>query len=188
MNPYERWSLIAQFAGIMVVVIASIAGVWQLRLLAQQIRHTQQATLQDHERRRKQATLEFYASTHDRQAKMIRIMPNVMDVDAIAALIQPAIQEGDGDAAARISSYLTLYEYLAAGVRADVFDLDVINQAAGAQIVAIAQNYLPYIQHRRELHDIPDAFIELEWLGHQLTRLRRTLGQMPRPQHADSSE
>ena len=46
-------------------------------------------------------------------------MPNAYDVDAIAAVTKPAIQESDGVAAVRISSYLSLYEYLAAGVRAD---------------------------------------------------------------------
>ncbi|HEX6686722.1 MAG TPA: DUF4760 domain-containing protein [Candidatus Limnocylindrales bacterium] len=184
MTMFERWSLVGVFAAIAVNIIAFLAVIWQLRLLAHQNRQSQQAIVQDHDRRRKQATLEFFATTHDRQIEFRKILPNSWSSEEIVALIQKAVN-GDTDTEKLIAGYLNLYEHFAAGVRAGIFDLEVTNQMAGGRIVAMQRNYQPWIEYRRRLHGVADLYCELEWLGGRLAELRRNLGLVDEPVQKD---
>ena len=171
MTVFERWSLIGVYAAIVVNIIAFLVVVWQLRLLAHQNRQGQQANTQDHDRRRKQATLEFFAAIHDKQIEFRKTMPNVWASVEIAALIENALN-GDIAAEKNIIGYLNMYEHLAAGARTDIFDLDVINQLAGGWLILLERNYRPYIMHLRKIRGEFDVYGELEWQAKTLSKLR----------------
>jgi hypothetical protein len=187
MTTFERWSLIAGFAAIAVNVVAFVAVVWQLRLLAHQNRQAQEAVVQDHDRRRKQSTIEFFNATHSQQLEFRKILPRSRDSAEIATLIKEAI-DGDRQAENTITGYLNLFENFAAGARAGVFDLAVINQMAGGRIIAIQRNYRPWVDHVRKQLGEPHLHAELEWLAGRMLDLRRSVGLSAEPASDDPDE
>ncbi len=102
-------------------------------------------------------------------------MPNPFDTDEVSKLVGLAM-EGEPAAASNIHSYLGYHENLAAGVHADIFDLEVINMMTGGRIIAMEKAYRPWVAYRREATGNPCLYIELEWLASELFKLRSALG------------
>ncbi|WP_019888371.1 DUF4760 domain-containing protein [Streptomyces purpureus] len=171
MTTYERLSLIASFGALAVSVIAFGALAWQLLMLAR-------ATRLDHDRRRKQATMEYLSTTMDRRRELRNAgIPDDRDERAVEALVTRALG-GDADAARLISSYLTIYNYLGVAAQSDAFDLSLIDRAWGGSIVALTEHYRPWITEQRARQGEPRLYEDLEWLGRSMTP-RRTVP----PQH-----
>ena len=63
MTAFEQWSLVAAFGSLAVGVVGFVALAWQLLLLAR-------STKQDHDRRRKQATMEFLADNMNQRKSL----------------------------------------------------------------------------------------------------------------------
>jgi hypothetical protein len=76
---------------------------------------------------------------------------------------------------------LNLFELLATGVRTDVFDLLVVERAAGGRILGIASNYRPWIEQRRKLLHAPRLYQEIEWLAEQVEKHRKPIGERDQP-------
>jgi hypothetical protein len=161
MTSFERASLVAAFAGVLVALVAFVV---ELRLLRRQVAQATKSTKLDHERRRMQATIEFYETTLNKRAELRAYLPYDRDAPAVAALIARVLHEDD-QAGKAITEYLSLFELLAAGVRTGVFDHDVIKRIAGGRIVAITANYRPWIEARRKLYRNPALYQEIEWLA-----------------------
>ncbi|MEU3252953.1 hypothetical protein [Streptomyces sp. NPDC006997] len=85
MTSYERWSLVASFGSLLVSVVAFGALAWQLLMLAR-------GTAQDHDRRRKQATMEYLTAIMDRRKALYdEGIPDERDHAAVSALISRAL-------------------------------------------------------------------------------------------------
>ena len=161
MTSFERTSLVAAFAGVLVTLVAFVV---ELGLLRRQVAQATTSTKLDHERRRKQATIEFYETTLNKRTELRAHLPYDRDAQAVAGLLASVSHEDD-DAGKAITEYLSLFELLAAGVRSGVFDHDVIQRIAGSRIRAIATNYRPWIEARRQLYSNPALYQEIEWLA-----------------------
>jgi hypothetical protein len=166
---FERLSLVAAFTAIAVNVIVFVAFVWQLRYLGKQVRDASTATQLDHDRRRKQATIEFYTDLLTMRAALSDHVPYDRDAAAVAELLTRAAN-GDDIATRAILEHLSLYELFAAGVRTDVFDFSVAWRTAGNRIVAIMDNYRPWIDERRVILGQPGLYYELEWLAKEVSK------------------
>lgn len=188
MTLYERWALICSLASLVVSIVAFGALAWQLVMLAQ-------ATKLDHVRRRKQATVEYMSVTMDKLAQFGGFgVPDARDQAAIASLVERAVA-GDGEAIRMITGYLTIFNYLGVAAHSDAFDLEIINQARGGTVIAVAENYRPWITFQREKTHEPRLYEDLEWLASRMTPRRvptrgtteRAAGQVqcPTPSSSD---
>ncbi|SEQ87475.1 DUF4760 domain-containing protein [Streptomyces radiopugnans] len=165
MTPYERWSLAASFGTLLVSVLAFGGLAWQLLMLSR-------TTRLDHDRRRKQATMEYLTATMDRRRQLREEgIPDERDQRAVSRLIARATA-GDEAAAGLIAAYLTTYNSLGVGARSDAFDLQVIDQAWGGSIIATWEGYLPWIEGRRQVRGEPRLYEDLEWLAVHMTPRR----------------
>jgi hypothetical protein len=90
MTLFEKMTIIAAFAGIFINLILLLAVIRQLRVLGKQVSQATLATSLDHERRRKQATIDFYASTLQKRAELRDILPADRDSTAILDLVGQA--------------------------------------------------------------------------------------------------
>jgi hypothetical protein len=174
----ESLSLLAAFSGVFVNVVAFGLLIWQLRILARQLGQARDATALDHDRRQKQATIDFYAVTLDKMAELRAVLPYDRDEAGVQDMLS-RVKGEDDQVGKAITEYLSLFELLATGVRTGVFDLSVLERAAGGRIRAIASHYRPWIQQRRELFDNPHLYEELEQLAseirhHRVLRLQRS--------------
>ncbi|HEX6684643.1 MAG TPA: hypothetical protein VF062_17695 [Candidatus Limnocylindrales bacterium] len=177
MSVFETWSLVGVFASIVVNIIVFGALALQVRLLANQVDLAKQATDQDHDRRRRQTTLEACTSFLDRQAELrLRMLPSDYDEAGVAALQAKALN-GDGEAKQLLSVYLNGYEALANGARFDVLDLAVLNRGLGRRIMLVVDRYRPIIDHMRAASGNPDLFGDLEWLARKVKQRRGSAGE-----------
>lgn len=165
MTSYERLSLIATFGSFLVSVVAFGAVAWQLLLLSH-------STARDHDRRRKQATMEYLTANMDRRMELIgEGIPDDRDPAAIADLIRLSLA-GDVPTTKLITSYLTTFNFLAVGAQTDAFDRKVIDEAWGGIIIAVWNHYRPWIEAQRQRHSEPRVWENLEWLAGEMTPRR----------------
>lgn len=163
MSGFQAWSLLAAYSSLTLSAIAFTALLWQLVLLSR-------STRLDHDRRRRQATLEYLTATLDRRARYLETgIPEERDAEAISRMVQAAL-DGDGESHARISGYLHVYNMLAVGAEADIFDIEVVDQVMGGTIRAIATNYRPWMEYRREITGEARLFEDTMWLASQMQR------------------
>ncbi|MCH5676553.1 DUF4760 domain-containing protein [Streptomyces gilvus] len=163
-TPYE-------YSSLTLGLVAFAAVVWQLRMLSR-------STDQDHDRRRKQATMEYLTANMDRRKALFdQGIPAERDRRGIADLINLSLS-GDDHATKQITAYLTTYNFLAVGAQADAFDQEVIHEAWGGFIIAVWNNYRPWIEAQREKHGEPSVYENLEWLAGHMTTLRSARSAM----------
>jgi hypothetical protein len=155
---YEWCSLIASFLSVLVGFVAFFALMGQLRLMSR-------STDQDHDRRRKQATMEYLTANMDRRKAFFdEGIPHERDHEAVTALINLS-RSGDEPTTKLITSYLTTFNFLAVGAQSDAFDRSVIDEAWGGLIIAVWENYRPWVEDQRRRHGEPRVWENLEWLA-----------------------
>jgi hypothetical protein len=168
---YERLSLIAASAAVFVSVATFVAFMWQIRIALRQVAQAAESTKRDHERRRKQATLDFYATTLEKRSQLRSILPYDRNVVGVRDLLSTATDE-DSDAGHAITDYLSLFESLGAGVATDVYSFPVVDAVAGGRVLAIAENYGPWIRNRRQHFGTPKLYEHLEALADRIANHR----------------
>lgn len=160
MSRYETWTVTVAVFGAVVNTIVFLLLAFQLRLLRTQIDDARMVAQDDHERRKQQATIEFYAMTLQESARAEQHLPNDYDTAAVAQL-----DYADPPTRRAVISYLRLFESLSAGVNTGVFDLRTIDHIAGGRIIAIHHAYSPYIEGQRSVTNQRRMYEELERLA-----------------------
>ncbi|MFF0017714.1 DUF4760 domain-containing protein [Streptomyces sp. NPDC005374] len=165
MTSYEQWSLVVSFGSLVVSVVAFAALAWQLLMLSR-------STGQDHDRRRKQATMEYLTANMERRKALFdEGIPHERDHEAIAALVSLSLAD-DERATKLITAYLTAFNFLAVGAQTDAFDREVIDEAWGGIVISVWNNYRPWIEEQRRRHGEPRVWENLEWLAGEMTPRR----------------
>lgn len=168
------WAAIGTILSVLVAVAAVAA---QLRGVAMQLRQGAAITAADHTRRRAQATIEFYLATMDRRNELRDRLADDRDGDAVALLVarikRRGIHSRHGHA---VRAYLNLWEALGVGVAADVYDKAVVEALTGGRVIAIWDNYEPFIAWRRDVVARSDPeetlYVALERLADDLRAMR----------------
>jgi hypothetical protein len=175
---YELLSAASSIGALVIGLATLVALLWQLRLLVKQVALAANATRLDHERRRRQATLDFYATTLAKRSELRAVLPYDRNVAGVHALLARAVDEED-EAGNAITGYLSLFESLGAGVRDDVYSFPVVEAVAGGRVLAIVENYRPWIEDRRRHFQNPRLYEHLEWLADQIARHRAAAPDRP---------
>lgn len=143
----------------------------------------------DHVRRCRQGTIEFYATLRSsRQALRDTaervVKQDVMSDDAVQRLRKRAA--GDDAEALQdlqaISAHLAGLEWFAVGVHTNVFDLDIADRLGGTHIVATARMFERFIASSRVQAGSPTLYCELEALARQIAERRTSMdtrGKLP---------
>ncbi len=82
MSSYEKWGLVLTAVGVTLNLLLFIAFAYQLRLIRKQVEQASEITRLDHDRRKKQATLEWASSAFERQWVFNKGMPAFHDFAA----------------------------------------------------------------------------------------------------------
>ena len=122
--------------------------------------------LKDHERRRKQATIEYFEAMTDRlfdiQAKFNDKLTK-QDVEISNLENYPELLK---DATAVLSAF----ERLSVGVNTNVFDFNILNRMAGSYLIFLYTRFSPYIEIIRKDASRQKSYIEFERL---IMRIKR---------------
>jgi hypothetical protein len=140
---------------ILLAIISVSALFWQIQVAL----HTMRA---DHERRKKQATIEFLMSqvrplwTEGKRMLDAKWGTSVLSEDALNE-----IQE-DSNAREIVTNLLGHLEYLSVGINAKIYDKDILYRASGTYLIRLFYRLRPYIKLAQR--DLPTIYIEFEAL------------------------
>lgn len=132
----------------------------------------------DHERRRKQATIEYWSDHYElrsrlRQAVANRFATQTLTEEQVATLAASRYKDNeDAPIVEALVGYLDSFEYFAAGVNAGVFDLETANSLSGGSFIAAAERYAPWVRQQRVELQRKSLYLELETLALTLSTLR----------------
>ena len=121
----------------------------------------------DHERRKKQATVEYVNS--------IRSMYRPIAEKLLAKFGEQKVinmDEIDSSVAADIKECLSVVEHLAAGVNVGIFDLKIIDRMSGSYFLDMRDRFKPYIKDRRVKRGNDKLYCEFEVLCRDLEKTR----------------
>jgi hypothetical protein len=74
---------------------------------------------------------------------------------------------------ARVKDMLGLFEHLAVGSNAGVFDIDMLNKMSGPYLINIFNRFKPYIEQRRFESNTTTLYIQYEQFVNDLATLPR---------------
>jgi len=148
----------------------------QVGLARRQIRNVLEQATAKASRLKRQATIDFYMSTLERLANWRIELPDEWDKEAVSAYIDRIYEPNHQEEGRTLASYLGYFETIAMAVRSDIYDLVVLDGIAGSRIVNITNNYRVFFQRRRAEVRASSAYENVEWLGRQITQLRKSRG------------
>lgn len=151
----------------------------QIERLDRQIDESTRARLEDHDRRKKQATIEIWAGLQEHRSELQSLIRDAFGTEpltnkAIAEWVEKR-EAGDVDANRAIRAlvrYLDALEHFATGVNSDVFDLHTANAMCGGSFVRVFPRYGAWIARQRSELSRPTLYSELEELASEITALR----------------
>jgi hypothetical protein len=169
MSEFEKvtvWTGIASVAVNLILFGMVVLQLWISR----------RVTRGDNARRKKQATIDFWSLTQDRRLKLADRLPLDTDLAGIAEFVATIGQDDSGNVRT-LTDLLGLYELLAAGINAEVLDLELFARIAGPRITSVTEGYGEWILERRSLLNHPLLYDELTTLSETLTK--RISGGLP---------
>jgi hypothetical protein len=102
----------------------------------------------DHERRKKQSTIEFYQEISNITAKLKEDIDKIFGSDAVNPT-DSRYSENE-ELKLKISQYLTIMERLAVGINTGVYDLDIYIRCAGRSTINWFERLVHIIKDKRK--------------------------------------
>ena len=156
MNTFEILSITLGFLTLIVLW-------WQLFLIYK----TYKA---DHERRKKQSTIEYlneirklYRPVEYKLSEKFGV--KVIDVDKMSE-----------DDKINVLEFLSIVEHLSTGINVGVFDVELVNRMSGAYFVKMYDKFIPYIRDIRERRHNDNLYCEFSSFNHSLEKMRSSNG------------
>ncbi|GAA4785634.1 hypothetical protein GCM10023200_19470 [Actinomycetospora chlora] len=164
---------VAAFVGAGVNFFALLFVAGQVAVANRQLRNAQATTDVDIRRRKRQATIDYFANTVEYRNRLAKGLPDPRDAREVERTSRRALAQGEKSKRFRsIIAYLDFYEALAVAVAGDVYDLEVLNAVDGGTFRDISRSYQPFFRAVRTSSARNSWYVELEWLGEQIVKLR----------------
>lgn len=134
----------------------------QIKISHRKQKISEEMYLADHDRRKKQSTIEYVNNVRDRYVPIMDYFDERFGVGHVINISD--ISEAD---ARKISELLSVVEHMAVGVETEVYDIDIIDRMSGAYFLRMRRVLDPYIARSQQKN--PRAFIEFD---HMCDRIR----------------
>ena len=160
--------MISQWVSPVTAVVAAVINLGALVFVGVQVRHVisesrRNASNQELERvrQRKRDTIDAVMATAQHHADLKAVLPwNDRDQEVVKRFLEEI--EADDSKRNVVRKYLDYIELVAVGVMEDVFDLETVTRLSGERFIAVAKNYLPYMERRRRELNSPSLYVEIE--------------------------
>jgi hypothetical protein len=106
----------------------------QVTLARRQIRDNLRLSAEEAQRRKRQATIDFYMSTMEKVGQWRSVLPGDREKSRIEIFIKAAYGRKGTESRLALASYLGYFEALAVAVRVGIYDLAVLDSIAGSRI------------------------------------------------------
>ncbi|MDR1883039.1 MAG: DUF4760 domain-containing protein [Prevotella sp.] len=127
----------------------------------------------DHERRKKQSTIEFYHKIFESPMKLRGEIKDVFGDDHIN--VTDARYKDNEGLKKSITSYLSLMERFATGINMEVYDLNAFTRIAGKANADTFKRLFPIVEERRKTLSNPNLYKEFERLTENIAKERERI-------------
>lgn len=162
-------AMTAALAGAILALVSATAAVVQTWQGRRAIQVAMTSFIADHERRKKQATLEHITGIRETYIPIRQKLDQVFGVDGAVRL---DMLDADHELRADLTKFLVTFEHLAVGALTDVFDRDVLLRSSGAFITTAYERVEPYVQRIRIDRANERLYVEFETLAREFKALR----------------
>lgn len=121
----------------------------------------------DHERRKKQATIEYVNQTRAVYRPISRKLAQKFGEGAVIN-----IDQIDDETKEDITAFLSIVEHLAVGVNTKVYDLQILERMSGTYFIRMFRMLQPYIEERRRISNRPTIYTEFESMIDDIKEIR----------------
>lgn len=130
--------------------------------------HVQWRTMRaDHERRKKQATIEYVNQTRTRYRPISRKLAIKFGEGTVINLDQI-----DEEIKEDIKAFLSIVEHLAVGINTKVYDLQILERMSGKYFISMFRKLQPYINERRRIQSMPSLYCEFEIMVEDIKKIK----------------
>ena len=134
-------------------------------VISGQLYFLQKTYKSDHERRKKQSTIEYVNQIRNYYrplgTKLVKKFGNnTINLDQI-----------DDETRTNIREILSVLEHMSVGVNTNVYDFNILNRMSGSYLLRMYHRLLPYIKDRQK-HN-PTAYIEFETICKKIDDLKK---------------
>jgi Tfp pilus assembly protein PilE len=150
-------------------IISITISIITLLVLSAQLYFLYKSFIADHERRKKQATIEYVNSIRERYINAINTINERFDSKEFDAINLNKMTEDDKR---HVRTYLSTVEHLAAGVNCGVYDIDILERMGGTGFITQFNKFWPYIKDRRKNYS-SSVYIEFEIMCDDIKKIRR---------------
>ena len=150
---WVMFGAISQF----VVAIATVVGLFFIYF---QLKLAIRSFLADHERRKKQATLDYVREIRPSYTKRRQVIDNKYGSDVLSDADVAEITNENGEIRDHLKEILAQLEFIAIGVNTGVFDKDIWYRMSGSYMIRIYNRFRSYIKFTQKNN--PFAYIEFE--------------------------
>jgi hypothetical protein len=146
--------------------INSIIQVLIFVVISGQLYYLQITYKSDHERRKKQSTIEYINQIRDKYRPLSIKLSNKFDTNTIN------LEQIDNDIKSDIRELLSVMEHMSVGINTGVYDFEILHRMSGSYLVRTYHQLLPYIVDRQK--DNKSAYIEFETLCKKIDDLKKS--------------
>lgn len=131
------------------------------------------STKADHDRRRKQSTIEFYNEIYpylkDCKAEIVNAFgEGYVTPDDQRYQENPSLQKA-------ITEYLTVIERFAVGINAGIYDINVFARTSGKVVSDTYKRLSPVIENMRKVQNYPQLFNDFEKMCKEVDKVREKM-------------
>ena len=127
----------------------------------------------DHDRRKKQATMEHIRTIRPIYVKLLRESEKVFGQDVLSKE-NVAIILADYEKRENLKDFLSTLEHLAVGVNTGIFDISIVYRMMGAYLIRMFNRFRPYIKEVQKSVN-STAYIEFENMAKELEKMRKNI-------------
>jgi hypothetical protein len=159
---------LAEVAGNVCICLGVIIAIWQLFDMKKSFKA-------DHERRKKQATIEFYGEISEKFRESLK---QIDEEFPNGEIINVSAVETDSAAQGAIKNYLSHMEDFSVGINTGIYDIYIFDRMAGVFTITWFDRLREFIAHsRREFDSLghlrPHTYGDFEALVSRLREVRR---------------
>ena len=160
---------IAVIASNIAVIAGIVIAILQLQKMQASNDLQQKSILADHERRKKQSTIEFSHQVLEERIKATNQINKVFKNQEVVNITAPDYINNVNDVKGAISRYLNLMERISVGINIGVYDRDTFMRITGSLTIKFYKRIEPVIKEKRKRTGNYKAYCDFEQLVKDMT-------------------
>lgn len=152
------------------LIVGVIIAIFQLNQMKKGNILQTQSIMADHERRKKQSTLEFYSNIYPQLSKLRTKITDVFGNEYITP--NDSRYAEDINVRKIIYEYLVIIERFAVGVNTGIYDITIFANTSGKVVADMYKKLSPIIEDMRLTQNYPEMFGEFEKMSNEVEKIR----------------